>query len=142
MSRGSPPPRRAHGSAHPTAHHGPSRKTLMLLGVVPALAVSALLAVGMAAGTGWPVVLVWPLAAAVPTFVVYAYDKFQAGRGGVRIPEDALLVLTLAGGVIGSTLAMLLLRHKTQHTRFWLTQAAAAVIYGSLWLAAGGFKFV
>jgi uncharacterized membrane protein YsdA (DUF1294 family) len=113
----------------------------MLLGVVPALVVSALLAIGMAAGTGWTPLLVWPLAAAVPTFVVYAFDKFQAGRHGVRIPEDALLILTLAGGVIGSTLAMLLLRHKTQHTRFWLTQAAAAIIYGGLWLAAGGLQF-
>ena len=56
------------------------------------------------------------------------FDKFQARRQGVRIPEDALLILTLAGGVIGSTLAMLLLRHKTQHKRFWLTQAAAAII--------------
>jgi len=54
-------------------------------------------------------------------FLLFAYDKFQAKRGGWRIPERSLLGLTLFGGGIGGLVGMLLFRHKTRKNIFWFT---------------------
>ncbi len=54
-------------------------------------------------------------------FLLFGYDKFQAKRGGWRIPEKSLLGLTLFGGGIGALVGMLLFRHKTRKNLFWLT---------------------
>lgn len=52
------------------------------------------------------------------TFIVYADDKRRARRGLWRTSESTLVLLAVAGGSVGAVLAMLLLRHKTRHTRF------------------------
>ena len=52
------------------------------------------------------------------TFIVYADDKRRARRGLWRTSESTLVLLAVAGGSVGAMLAMLLLRHKTRHTRF------------------------
>ena len=52
------------------------------------------------------------------TFIVYADDKRRARRGSWRTSESTLVLLAVAGGSVGAVLAMLLLRHKTRHTRF------------------------
>ena len=54
-------------------------------------------------------------------FLLFGYDKFQAKRGGWRIPERSLLGLTLFGGGIGGLAGMLLFRHKTHKNIFWFT---------------------
>ena len=65
------------------------------------------------------------LAASTLCFLVYAWDKFQAGRGGWRTPEARLHWLALLGGWPGALLAQQLLRHKSVkaefRTLFWLT---------------------
>ena len=53
-------------------------------------------------------------------FLLFGYDKFQAKRNGWRIPERVLLGLTLFGGGIGGLAGMLVFRHKTRKTVFWL----------------------
>lgn len=57
----------------------------------------------------------------VINFLLFGYDKFQAKRGGWRIPEKSLLGLTLFGAGIGALVGMLLFRHKTRKNIFWLT---------------------
>lgn len=52
------------------------------------------------------------------TFIVYADDKRRARRGSWRTSESTLVLLAVAGGSVGAVLAMLLLRHKTRHSRF------------------------
>lgn len=52
------------------------------------------------------------------TFIVYADDKRRARRGSWRTSEATLVLLAVVGGSVGAVLAMLLLRHKTRHSRF------------------------
>jgi len=54
------------------------------------------------------------------SFLLFGYDKFQAKRGGWRIPERVLLGLSLFGGGIGALAGMLAFRHKTRKNIFWL----------------------
>jgi len=54
------------------------------------------------------------------SFLLFGYDKFQAKRGGWRIPERVLLGLSLFGGGIGALTGMLVFRHKTRKNTFWL----------------------
>lgn len=53
-------------------------------------------------------------------FLLFGYDKFQAKRGGWRIPERVLLGLSLLGGGIGGLAGMLTFRHKTRKNIFYL----------------------
>jgi uncharacterized membrane protein YsdA (DUF1294 family) len=48
----------------------------------------------------------------------YAYDKWQAKRGGRRVSEQTLLVMALAFGSVGALAGMQLARHKTRKWRF------------------------
>ena len=44
------------------------------------------------------------------------------------MPEAALLSLSLLGGAAGGWAGMLVWRHKTQHTIFWLAQIAGTIV--------------
>ena len=53
------------------------------------------------------------------TLIAYAYDKAIAGRSGLmRVPEQVLHGLALAGGSPGALFAQRWLRHKTVKTGF------------------------
>jgi uncharacterized membrane protein YsdA (DUF1294 family) len=76
----------------------------------------------------------WPLVMSVVTFLLYVFDKMQAVRGGLRVPELVMYVLSLLGGFAGGFAAMLLVRHKTQHVMFWVAQWVGLGLYiGVLW---------
>ncbi len=47
------------------------------------------------------------------TFILFAYDKFQAIKSRGRIRITSLLGLSLVGGAVGGLLAMYAFRHKT-----------------------------
>lgn len=49
---------------------------------------------------------------------LFAYDKFQASRGGWRVPERQLCTTALAGGWAGGLMAMQMFRHKTRKQSF------------------------
>ena len=69
------------------------------------------------------------------TFLIYGYDKLRAVRGGVRVPESALLTLSVIGGAAGGWAGMLIWRHKTRHAIFWVAQViGTVVIAAALWL--------
>ncbi|MCB2130127.1 MAG: DUF1294 domain-containing protein [Rhodobacteraceae bacterium] len=63
----------------------------------------------------------------VLTYAVFALDKRQARRAGWRVPERALLMLSLIGGTAGAKLAQHMLRHKTRKEPF-RTQLNAIVL--------------
>jgi uncharacterized membrane protein YsdA (DUF1294 family) len=76
-------------------------------------------------------------------FVLFAADKAIAKwhSGGNRMPERTLLASAALGGG-GAWLAMVLLRHKTQHARFRrgvpaLAVASAGVIAALAWYVPG-----
>ena len=48
----------------------------------------------------------------------YAYDKWQAKRGGRRVSEKTLFVMAMAFGSVGALAGMQLARHKTRKWRF------------------------
>ncbi len=66
----------------------------------------------------------WVLALSITAFFIYGFDKSQAQRGGLRIPEAILHALSLLGGSPGAFLAMRVFHHKTSkrgfQTVFWL----------------------
>lgn len=52
--------------------------------------------------------------------VITVYDKYAAKTGKYRIPEDALLLVSVLGGSAAMYAAMKLIRHKTRHKRFMI----------------------
>ena len=74
----------------------------------------------------------WLLVVNVATAAAYAYDKTAARRGGRRVRERTLLLLDLAGGVVGGWLVFLGMRHKTLHRRFWVVQSVASVLWAAI----------
>ena len=80
--------------------------------------------------------LAWLLVINVVTAGAYAYDKLAAPRGGRRIRERTLVILCLAGGVLGAWIIFLGMRHKTRHQSFWIVQIAASVLWFALLLFA------
>ena len=52
------------------------------------------------------------------SLLMFGIDKSRAKRGGHRISETDLFLVSLAGGAIGGSLGMLLFRHKTQKMGF------------------------
>ena len=51
------------------------------------------------------------------------------------MPELALQLQSVLGGALGGWAGMLVWRHKTKHTSFWIAQiAGTAVIVAALWL--------
>ena len=52
------------------------------------------------------------------TLVLFCVDKHRAKTGNWRIPEGALLGLSLAGGSVGGLIGMLVAHHKVRKARF------------------------
>ena len=104
--------------------------------VIVALVAGVLVAVALVVATDFSVVVAYVLGLGLITFLTYGYDKLQAIRGGRRVPERALLVLTLIGGALGGWAGMLIWRHKTKHARFWIAQVLGTVAIAIvLWLS-------
>jgi uncharacterized membrane protein YsdA (DUF1294 family) len=75
------------------------------------------------------------------TLLHYAWDKRRSRRGGWRVPENRLHLLSLLGGWPGALLGQRWLRHKTVKRKFrivfWLTVFAhIAVATGITYLVA------
>lgn len=51
---------------------------------------------------------------------VTIYDKRMAKKGGWRVPEATLLLLSALGGSLAMYITMLLIRHKTKHIKFMI----------------------
>ena len=112
-----------------------SNRALTIRAVIAALIAGALVAVVLAVATGVSVIVAYVLGLGLITFLTYGYDKLQAIRGGRRVPESALRVLSLIGGALGGWAGMLIWRHKTIHASFWIAQVTGTIaIAAALWL--------
>lgn len=84
----------------------------------------------------------WLGATSLVAFVLFGYDKWQAGRKGGRVAESTLWLASALGGWPGGLLGIVLFRHKSAKTSFQLKFGAAFVVWlGLLWGAwrLGGF---
>ena len=66
------------------------------------------------------------------TFLVWGYDKLQAQMQRWRVPERTLLTLVLVGGAFGALPGMLVFRHKTRKTLFWITVVGGCLIHAAI----------
>lgn len=115
-----------------------SRQDTALLRWIGLLAL--LVAPGIALWRVYPLGKNWCALGLVPSaisFLFYAWDKWQAQRGGERVPESQLLAVDALGGWPGGYLAQWLLRHKTSKPSFlfvfWLIVGVEQVAL-VLWL--------
>jgi uncharacterized membrane protein YsdA (DUF1294 family) len=112
-----------------------SRRRPKRSAAIAAVTVWGVVFVGLRTAVNWSFYVDWLIAGTITTFLVYTVDKGQARRRGWRVPEVVLQALSLAGGVIGGWLGMLVLRHKTLHRSFWIVQWIATVLHLALgWL--------
>jgi len=74
----------------------------------------------------------WVAASSITTFLLYGYDKFQAMRHGLRVPELVLHAMALLGGFLGGWLGMFVFRHKVRKPAFWAVLAGSTVLHAAL----------
>jgi len=79
--------------------------------------------------THWNPLWIWLIAINLVTFFVYGYDKSEAKKGGLRVPEIVLHGLALAGGFLGGWAGMVFFRHKTRKPIFTVLLAVSTVIW-------------
>lgn len=77
------------------------------------------------------VLLLWHVATSAAGFLLVALDKFQARRGGERLPESRLCLVALLGGWPGVVVAMLWLRHKTAKGSFQIKFVATVLLWAA-----------
>ena len=112
-----------------------SKRELTTSAVIAALVAGVLVAAALVVATGVSVIVAYVLGLGLITFLTYGYDKLQAIRGGRRVPEAALRLLSVIGGALGGWAGMLILRHKTNHASFWIAQVTGTIaIAAALWL--------
>lgn len=62
------------------------------------------------------------------TFLIYGYDKRQAIKAGMRVPEIVLHLMALMGGSPGALLGQLTFRHKIKKMKFNIVFLAIVVV--------------
>ena len=71
------------------------------------------------------------------SFLTFAFDKFKSMRkGSTRVSEKRLHLLSLLGGVLGSTLSMTIFRHKVSKKSFLIKH----ILIFTIWVV-GGFLY-
>lgn len=84
----------------------------------------------------------WLGGMSLAAFILFGYDKWQAGRGGGRVAESTLCGVSALGGWPGGLLGLLLFRHKSAKASFHFKFTAAFVVWGGLlwtvWRFGGG----
>eukprot|EP00741_Cyanophora_paradoxa_P001342 tig00000480_g1298.t1 len=71
------------------------------------------------------------LASAV-ALLTMGYDKVCAKRRAFRVSELRIVLLTLAGGYVGTLFGMVFFAHKIRKLKFWLSIGAAAYAWSRL----------
>ena len=76
----------------------------------------------------WPIVAINAFA-----FALFGWDKWRAGRGGRRVRESTLLLVTWFCGCVGAQLGAQVFRHKTKKAAYrW--RAWLVTVLNPLWL--------
>ena len=85
---------------------------------------------------------IYLVAVNIATFVAFCTDKRRAERHAERLPEAALLGLSLAGGSLGGLAAMHLVHHKTRKWYFTRGLPAFMALHVGLFAVAHGAGWV
>lgn len=123
--------------AQPTEQPRPERASVMKnSGISTSFLVAAIIwaaiIVALLILTDWQFYIQWLVAGSATTLLFFILDRIQKSRWSRRIPEALLLVLCLAGGVLGGWVGALLFRHKLKQFLVLLTLIVATVIHGYL----------
>jgi len=110
----------------------PSRQSPATTFGLVAIVIGAILYVLVYANTNWHPYAVWLAAWGGTTFVLYGFDKLQAPRQGLRVPEVVLHGLALLGGFLGGWAGMFLFWHKVRHISFWLVLVLSTLLHAGL----------
>jgi len=78
--------------------------------------------------------LAWLLFWSGVTFVYYGFDKWQASRGGWRVPELTLHELALLGGFAGGWAGMLTFHHKVRKPIFSVILLVSTALHVAAYL--------
>lgn len=88
----------------------------------------------------------WLLGGTLATFAMFGFDKLQAKRdpgrsGRGRVPERALLLLSLIGGAFGGLAGMIIFRHKIRTTAFVIAVPLFVLLHVGVawWLLLGQY---
>ena len=111
------------GPAATAVRTGSVLRTPYLLFALIGLGLAAVVLVGLIAVAGqqqppavW--IALWVAALSITAFFIYGFDKAQAQRSGLRVPEVILHLLSLLGGSPGAFVAMRVFHHKTSKRSF------------------------
>lgn len=71
----------------------------------------------------------------VATFLLYGFDKWQAGGKRLRVPEMLFYTVMFLGGSVGTLLGMQVFHHKTRKTSFQLVVALLLLIQVAIFVS-------
>jgi uncharacterized membrane protein YsdA (DUF1294 family) len=97
----------------------------------------------MTLSNGQLLVAGWLAATSLAAFLLFGYDKWQAGRKGGRVAESILWLASAVGGWPGGLLGILIFHHKSAKASFQIKFAFALVVWVALLWAvwrAGGLR--
>ncbi len=79
----------------------------------------------------------WLTATNIVAFLLWSYDKWRAGKKGLRVPELVLHFMAACGASPASLVSMSVLRHKTSKRRFGVLYTVMLLLQGALFLRFG-----
>ena len=122
----------SHRHSRPAGSRAQSRRSpQQLFGLVAAVLVVILLLI-LAGMTDLPFYWIWLVALSVITWASYGFDKAQAKRGGLRVPEIVLHGLALLGGFPGGWIGRWMFHHKTRKPIFTVVLAASTLLHAGI----------
>lgn len=63
------------------------------------------------------------------SFILFSFDKYKSRVGARRTSERRLHTFSLLGGVVGTTLSMILFRHKVSKSSFLLRHSLILIVW-------------
>lgn len=65
----------------------------------------------------------------IASFVLYTFDKYKSRVGSRRTSEKKLFLFSLLGGFVGSSLSMVLFRHKIKKSSFLIRHIGIVLVW-------------
>lgn len=109
-----------------TAHRTIQRRLLWVAALAGCVTLALLF---WAKSTDWAGYLSWLIFLNIATFLAFAIDKRQAGRGGERVAERTLYLSAIAGGFLGIWIGVPALPHKSSKPSFLVRLVLATLIH-------------
>ena len=76
-----------------------------------------------------PVILWYLISINLFTFLLFSIDKYYSVKKRKRVPEISLHFFSLAGGIFGALIAMVVVKHKIRKKIFLSIQIIIAIIW-------------